>query len=138
MATQIGVGRWQSINISGGAAVQTAEVIVGPSATNEMTVTATNIWTWDGVPTQGSATEVINVWLQPRQASDNNQDNNWADQFAVQFLMWQNTGPGNLQITFKVTRLDILFNHPIPVPQIGWGQNLQVDIMLLTRQGPVV
>jgi hypothetical protein len=138
MAIQIAAGPWQSINVSGGTAIQTAEVFVGPSSTNEMTVTVTNIWTWDGVPDQGSQTEVINVWLQARQASDNNQDNGWSDQFALQFLMSQNAGPKNLQITFKITRLDILFDHTPPVPQIGWGQNLQVDIMLLTQQGPIV
>ncbi len=136
MATQIPVGPSQTIRISGGTAVQTAQVLVGPNATNEMTVTATNIWTWDGVPDPGSSTEVLNVWLQARQASDNNRDNGWSDQFALQFLMWQNAGPKNLQITFKVTRLDILFNHAAPVPEIGWAQNLQVDIMLLTQQGP--
>ncbi len=89
MATPIAVGPWQSINILGGAAIQTAEVVVGSSGTNELTVTATNIWTWDGAPDPGSQTEVINVWLQSRQESGNNQDNGWADQFALQFLMWR-------------------------------------------------
>jgi hypothetical protein len=138
MATQIPAGPWQTINISGSSAMQTAEVFVGPSTTNEMTVTATNIWTWDGVPDPATSTEVINVWLQARQASDNNQDNGWSDQFALQFLMSQNVGTNNLQITFKITRIDILFDNAIPVPQIGWGQNLQVDIMLHTQPGPTL
>jgi hypothetical protein len=131
MATQIAVQPGQTLSISGGAAIQTASAVVGPSATNDVTVTATGILTWSA-PEESGITSVQNVWLQARQSYDDNQDHNWGDEFAVQYIMWQNAGANNLQVTFKITRLDILFDNRIPVPEIGWGQNLQVDILLLT------
>jgi hypothetical protein len=119
----------QTISIFGGAsALQTASVIVGPSATNEVTVTATGIITWALIP--GATTQVWQVFLQPRQSV--NQDFSFADEFTVQHIMWQYVGPNDLQITFRVMRTDILLNNPAPVPDIGWGQNLQIDIMLIT------
>ena len=134
MATQIGVDAFQTFNISNGIAIQTAEVIVGPSAANSIVITATGIDTWDGAFVQPTAkTAVRNVFLQARQSRDINQDNGWADQFALQFISWENAGTNNLQITFRTTRLDILYESS-PPPDVGWGQPLQVDIMLVTYQ----
>jgi hypothetical protein len=132
MATEIAVTGTQTLNILNGIAIQTASVVVGPSATNVMEVTATEIWTW-GAPAEVDVIGVQNVWLQARQSSDDNQDNGFADEFALQYIMWRNTGANNLQVTFRITRIDILLNHTAPVPEIGWGQNLQVDIMLITQ-----
>lgn len=135
MATEIAVSGTQTINILGGTAIQTASVLVGPSTTNVMTVTATEIVTWDA-PVESNVIGVQNVWLQARQSSDDNRNNGFADEFALQFIMWNNAGANNLQVTFTITRTDILFDHATPVPEIGWAQNLQVDILLITM--PVV
>jgi len=132
MATEIAVTGSQTLNILNGMAIQTASVVVGPSATNVTEVTATGIWTW-GAPAESDIIGVQNVWLQARQSSDDNQDNGFADEFAIQYIMWCNLGANNLQVTFRITRIDILLNHTSPVPEIGWGQNLQVDIMLITQ-----
>jgi hypothetical protein len=141
MPTTIPVQPGQTLSISGGVpnistAIQTASVVVGSSTTNVMTVTATGIWTWNA-PLVGTTTGVQNVWLQARQSSDDNNDNNFSDEFALQFVMWQNAGPNNLQVTFTITRVDILFDNTPPIPEIGWGQNLQVDIMLVTSPIPI-
>jgi hypothetical protein len=99
--------------------IQTAEVIVGPSATDSIVITATGIDTWDGAFVQLTAkTAVRNVFLQARQSKDINQDNGWADQFVLQFISWKNAGTNNLQITFRITRLDILYESS-PPPDVG-------------------
>jgi hypothetical protein len=55
MATQTGVDAFQTFNISNGIAIQTAEVIVGPSVTDSIVITATGIDTWDGAFVQPTA-----------------------------------------------------------------------------------
>jgi len=132
MATEIAVNGAQTLNILNGIAIQTASVVVGPSVTNVMEVTATGIWTW-GAPAESDVIGVQNVWLQARQSSNDNQDNGFADEFVVQYLMWRNIGANNLQVTFRITRIDIVLNHTPPVAEIGWAQNLQVDILLITQ-----
>jgi hypothetical protein len=108
-----------------GPAFQTASVVVGPSDTNEITVTATGISTWVAPQIPGAANSIVvsNVFLQARQAFNDNQDNGFPDVFAVQFIMWGVAGDNDLQVTFTLKRLD---------SDGGWGQSLQVDILLVT------
>ena len=121
---------------NGQNAIQTASVMVGSSTTDELLVTATGIPGWTVEP--GFVNYVDQVWLQPRQQETFTGDHGWHDQFAVQYITG---GPGNvppeaptMEVMFKVLRLDILYDSS-PPPQVGWGQNLQVDIMLISSQG---
>ena len=93
----------------GGVNVVAASVIVGNSPANTLTVTATGI---DAVP-DGSYSPGY-VFLQARQRQD---EPEYPDEFALQVIqVWGDS------VTFQVKRLDA---------PIGWGQQLQVDILFL-------
>jgi hypothetical protein len=114
-------------------AIQTASVVVGPSATNELLVTANGIPGWAA---DGNVNYVDQCWLQARQIGRDPVDNGWHDQFAIQYIGGSAmAGSTTMQVIFKILRLDILYDSS-PPPNVGWGQNLQVDIMLLSSQGP--
>jgi hypothetical protein len=92
-----------------------ASVIVGPSNSNEITVTATGIGVGIGTQT------LLYVFLQARQQyPEANQDFGWNDEFALQVID-ANIQPAGSSLTFRVKRLD---------SPVGWGQNLQVDILM--------
>jgi hypothetical protein len=113
-----------------GLAMQSATVVVGPSDTDQMVVTATGIQTpWSSL-SPGSSTAVQNVFLQMGQA-DTSQDYGFADQYALQYITVNEAGLNDLQVTFRIMRLDILYDSS-PPPDVGWGQSLRVNILLLT------
>lgn len=137
MATQIPVSN-QNITLlsSNGPAVQTASVVVpplAPGSNNQITVTATGIQTWEAFY-PATATVPANVFLQVGQ--DVNDDTGLTDQYALQYIGWTNAGSDDLQVTFKITRIDVLYDKS-PPPDIGWGQYLSVNILLLTQGIPV-
>jgi hypothetical protein len=116
---------------NGQNAIQTASAIVGPSTTDELLVTATGIPGWAD---DGNVNFVNQCWLQPRQIGDDPVDNGWHDQFAIQYIGGGPASSNTMEVIFKILRLDILYDSS-PPPKVGWGQNLQVDIILLSSQG---
>jgi hypothetical protein len=114
-----------------GPAIQTATVIVGPLGpgnNNQVEVTATGIRTWESL-FPGSATVAMNVFLQMGQKTK--EDFGFPDQYALQYITQNTLGSNNLQITFRVMRVDVLYDSS-PPPDAGWGQSLEVDILLFT------
>ena len=97
-----------------GLGLLAASVIVGPSNFNEITVKATGLTALSGIPKY--------MGLQARQ-QDLGTDYCWNDVFALQVV-----GYDYASLTFRVKRLD---------SSIGWGQELQVD-MLLALQEPTL
>lgn len=89
----------------GGGSVEAASIIVGRSVDNELTVTAKGLTT----------SQPGYVFLQARQ--HDNLVHNYPDAFALQVL--QVTADS---VTFLVKRVD---------GSGGWGQELQVDILLV-------
>jgi hypothetical protein len=129
----------QQSNNFGTWALQTASAIVGPSTTNELTVVATGLTAFtspdNNIPS-GFPWVLSQVFLQPRQSVQ--QDFGYTDEFTTQFIQWNyvpEVMPAVFMIKFRVMRVDILLNNPAPGPQGGWGQDLQVDIMLITVPG---
>jgi hypothetical protein len=95
-----------------------ASVVVGDSASSELTVTATGI-------AAGSQVDIIEpavVCLQARQSSRELGDHGWPDVFGIQVLTWEVRPQGDITLTFQVKRLD---------DSGGWGQHLQVDILMV-------
>jgi hypothetical protein len=97
-----------------GLGLLAASVIVGPSNFNEITVKVTGLAALSGIPRY--------IALQARQ-QDLGTDYCWLDVFALQVV-----GYDYSSLTFRVKRLD---------SPAGWGQELQVD-MLLGLQEPTV
>ena len=133
MATEIPAGN-QNITLlsSNGPAIQTANVIVpplAPGSKNQLTVTATGIQTWEAFY-PGTATVPANVFLQVGQ--DVNDDTGLPDQYALQYIGWNNAGSNDLQVTFRIMRIDVLYDTS-PPPDVGWDQYLLVNILLLTQ-----
>jgi hypothetical protein len=133
MAAQIPADN-QNITLlsSNGPAIQTANVVVpplAPGSNNQLTVTATGIQTWEAFY-PGTATVPANVFLQIGQ--DVNFDSGRPDQYALQYIGWNNAGPNDLQIIFRILRIDVLYDKS-PPPDIGWEQDLLVNILLLTQ-----
>ena len=91
---------------AGGGSVEAASFIVGSSSDNELTVTAKGLTT----------SQPGYVFLQARQ--HDNLVHNYPDAFALQVI--QVTADS---VTFLVKRLDT---------SGGWGQELQVDILLVS------
>ncbi len=90
----------------GGVSVEAASFIVGSSPDNELTVTAKGL----------TASQPGYVFLQARQ--HDNLVHNYPDAFALQVL--QVTADS---VTFLVKRVDA---------SVGWGQELQVDILFVS------
>ena len=102
----------QTVN---GPSLLGASVIIGPSNSNETTVTATGIGVGIG------AWALLYVFLQARQQyPEANRDFGWNDEFGLQVID-ANIQPGGSSLTFRVKRID---------SPVGWGQNLQVDILM--------
>ena len=119
-----------------GFALQTASVVVGPSATNELTITVTGIRTWAAPSAPIGFQPVLDsVFLQASQSQS--QDFGFHDQFALQVIGWQDAGLNNIQLTFKILRLDGHCKRP-PAAEAGWGQDLQVDLLMVTHQQEVI
>ena len=97
-----------------GIGLLAVSVIVGPSDFNEITVRATGITAFSGIPWY--------LGLQARQ-QDLGTDYCWNDVFALQVV-----GYDYASLTFRVKRLD---------SSAGWGQELIVD-MLLALQEPTL
>ena len=57
--------------------------------------------------------------------------------FALQVIGWQDAGLNNIQLTFKILRLDGHCKRP-PAAEAGWGQDLQVDLLMVTHQQEVI
>ena len=133
MAAQIPADN-QNITLlsSNGPAIQTANVVVpplAPGSKNQLTVTATGIQTWEAFY-PGTATVPANVFLQIGQ--DVNFDSGRPDQYALQYIGWTNVGTNDLQITFRIMRIDVLYDKS-PPPDVGWEQDLLVNVLLLTQ-----
>ncbi len=133
MDTQIPVDN-QNVTLlsSNGPAIQTASVAVpplAPGSNNQLTVTATGIQTWEAFY-PGTATVPANVFLQMGQ--DVNDDTGQPNQYALQYVEWTNAGSNDLQITFRIMRIDVLYDTS-PPPDVGWEQYLRVNILLLTQ-----
>ena len=119
-----------------GFALQTASVVVGPSTTNELTVTVTGIRTWAAPSAPIGFQPVLDsVFLQASQSQS--QDFGFRDQFALQVIGWQDAGLNNIQLTFKILRLDVACKRPL-AQDSGWGQDLQVDMLMVTHQQEVI
>ena len=54
------------------------------------------------------------------------------DQYALQYIGWTNVGTNDLQITFRIMRIDVLYDKSSP-PDVGWEQDLLVNVLLLTQ-----
>ena len=93
----------------GGISLEAASVVVGNSPDNELTVTATGL--------NRGAYEPGYVFLQARQNVNDTIDHNYPDEFALQVIQ---ASPDS--VTFRIKRLDA---------NLGWGQELQVDIMFV-------
>lgn len=132
MAIQIAANNGSFTLLSStGPAIQTASVVVGTleaGNNNQVEVTATGITTWESL-LPGSTTVAANVFLQMGQTTQ--EDFGFADQYALQYITQNTLGPNNLQITFRVMRLDVLYDSS-PPPDVGWGQSLTVNILLFT------
>ncbi len=98
----------------GGVSVIAASVKVGNSLDNEITVIAT------GISNPGQR-PIDYVFLQARQDVSDNTEHDYRDEFALQVIQL-----GFDSVTFRVRRLDV---SPGETPG-GWGQVLQVDILL--------
>jgi hypothetical protein len=133
MTTQIPVSN-QNVTLlsSNGPAIQTASVNVpplAPGSNNQLTVTATGIQTWEAFY-PGTATVPANVFLQMEQGVTI--DTGRPDQYALQYIGWTNAGTNDLQITFRIMRIDVLYDKS-PPPDVGWEQDLVVNVLLLTQ-----
>ena len=118
--------------LSNGPAIQTANVNVpplAPGSNNQLTVTATGIQTWEAFY-PGTATVPANVFLQMEQGVTI--DTGRPDQYALQYIGWTNVGTNDLQITFRIMRIDVLYDKS-PPPDVGWEQDLLVNVLLLTQ-----
>jgi hypothetical protein len=117
---------------SGQYAIQTVSVPVGDSPTFELLVTATGIPGW---APQGYQNVPGQVWLQPRQNALDPLDHGWHDQFTIQYIGGAvddaSAYPQPMRITFKLLREDDFFD---PSGDIGWGQELQVDVLLISNK----
>jgi hypothetical protein len=117
---------------SNGPAIQTASVNVpplAPGSNNQLTVTATGIQTWEAFY-PGTATVPANVFLQMEQGVTI--DTGRPDQYVLQYIGWTNAGTNDLQITFRIMRIDVLYDKS-PPPDVGWEQDLLVNVLLLTQ-----
>jgi hypothetical protein len=133
MTTQIPVSN-QNVTLlsSNGPAIQTASVNVpplAPGSNNQLTVTATGIQTWEAFY-PGTATVPANVFLQMEQSVTI--DTGRPDQYALQYIGWNNAGTNDLQITFRIMRIDVLYDKS-PPPDVGWEQDLLVNVLLVTQ-----
>jgi hypothetical protein len=70
-----------------------------------------------------------NVFLQMEQGVTI--DTGRPDQCALQYIGRTNVGTNDLQITFSVMRIDVLYDK-WPPPDAGWEQDLLVNVLLLT------
>jgi hypothetical protein len=102
-------GLTPSVVVPGLGRVVNTFAIVGPSATNEQTLTITGF--------QLSTANPATVLLQPRQST--NRDLGYHDVFAIQVV---ETAVDHIKIHIK--RLD---------SAEGWGQNLRVDILIIEQ-----
>jgi hypothetical protein len=115
-------------------ALQTASVNIGPSDTDNLTVTATGIPTWGDL----GVNFILQCFLQARQSLDVSTDEGWNDEFALQYIGSEPGALGDqLSVTFKILRLDVLYDSS-PPPRVGWGQDLWVDILLINQQTPAI
>lgn len=71
-----------------------------------------------------------NVFLQMEQGVTI--DTGRPDQSALQYIGWTNVGTNDLQITFRIMRIDVLYDKS-PPPDVGWEQDLLVNVLLLTQ-----
>ncbi len=95
-----------------GVGIQAASVIAGSSIANELTVIATGITGWEGYQSRY-------IFLQTRQSDQ--VEHGYPDEFALQ-VIGADLAVGGQSVTFRIKRLD---------GSGGWGQQLQVDILLL-------
>ena len=102
---------------------------LAPGSNNKLTVTATGIQTWEAFY-PGTATVPANVFLQMEQGVTI--DTGRPDQSALQYIGWTNVGTNDLQITFRIMRIDVLYDKS-PSPDVGWDQDLLVNVLLLTQ-----
>jgi hypothetical protein len=109
--------QWITQNPDSAIGMLAAQVLVGASDSNEITVTATGIG-------DDSFNYVISVFLQAQQQwPQANEDFGYNDEFALQVIdsdLGISNGGGN-SLTFRVKRLD----YPG-----GWGQELVVNILI--------
>jgi hypothetical protein len=106
---------------------------LAPGSNNQLTVTATGIQTWEAFY-PATATVPANVFLQAGQSVTD--DTGRPDQYALQYIGWTNAGPNDLQVTFRIRRIDVLYDSS-PPPDVGWEQYLLVNILMLTQGIPV-
>jgi hypothetical protein len=122
MATQIAANNDSfTLLTPTGPAIQTAHVVVGTLAPgnnppNQVEVIATGIRTWESL-FPGTTTVAANVFLQMRQTTQ--KEFGFSDQYALQYITQNNLGPNNLQITFRVMRLDVLYDSSPRLMPVG-------------------
>jgi hypothetical protein len=99
--------------------VTLASVVVGPNNqnTDELTVKATGI---------GAPGSFWSAFLQPLQ--EDAVEHCWTDEFALQIIENDLGVSTDQSITFRVRRLD--------AQGIGWGQNLTVNMLVVTTVSP--